>query len=268
MLNKSIMSALDETTRRYYLDAMGIQCWQLLDQKIEQPPILQVESLPDNQPDDYTDDRRQPEVSPPEKPEGEKPADIVNNSVAKPATVIQADIEQCEMCMLHKNRKQPITGRGNQAADLMFILLSPGAADDLSGTICSGEENELLTKMLAAINVSIDDVYITSLLKCCIPANHTISPAEILSCHRFLTQQIQTIKPKLLVILGETAIRCLLQKNLSLDNYRDMNNRGDFKFESMPLFVTYSPEELLQHPENKRKAWIDLQQLKSIIGNY
>jgi uracil-DNA glycosylase family 4 len=238
-MSKGGISSLDENTRRYYLDVMGIQCWQLLETE-----------------------QRQNEV-----PLAEK-----NNNDVEPQQTnttswssLAADIQQCDQCPLHASRKQAISGQGDQSAELMFVLLSPKPGDDASDILCGGEEHELLGKMLSAINVSIDDVYITSLLKCSVPANHTVSRKEIQLCNTYLKQQIQLIKPKLLVILGETAIRCLWQKNLSLDDYRAMNNEPAFLFESLPLFVTYSPRELIQQAENKRQAWTDLQRLQRLI---
>jgi len=219
-MSKSTVSSLDENTRRYYLDVMGIQCWQLRNS----------EKLQDAEPD-------------------------VSNGL--PWLQLETAIQQCNKCPLHKTRQQTVVGRGSQSAELMFVLLSPDANDN--------EANALFAKMLAAINVSIDDVYITSLLKCNVPANHTVSPGEIQHCDDYLKQQIQLIQPKLLVVLGETAIRCLLQKNLSLDDFRVMNNEAGQLIESVPLFVSYSPQELLQQPDNKRKAWSDLQVIQNII---
>ena len=152
------------------------------------------------------------------------------------------------------------------------IVLSPNARDDDNGVICSEAVNDLLSKMLAAIDINIDDVYISSLLKCAVPANHTVLPEEIRSCHDYLKRQIQLIRPKLLVVLGEIAVRCLLQKDLGIDDFRalnpDQSDQGQLgQIESTPLFVSYSPEELMQQAEDKRKAWSDLQQLQKIINN-
>jgi len=219
-MSKSTVSSLDENTRRYYLDVMGIQCWQLRNS----------EKLQDAESD-------------------------VSNDESWPQ--LETSIQQCNKCPLHKTRQQTVMGRGSQSAELMFVLLSPDANDN--------EANALFAKMLAAINVSINDVYITSLLKCNVPANHTVSPGEIKHCNDYLKKQIQLMQPKLVVVLGETAIRCLLQKNLSLDDFRVMSNEAGQLIESVPLFASYSPQELLQQSDNKRKAWSDLQMIQNII---
>ncbi len=248
-MSKNTAFSFNENTRRYYLDVMGIQCWQLRnaeDSSVEGRQTLEQEPQ-------ATDNR-----------------DVISAGIITQANNwphLETAIQQCEQCQLSATRKQAIAGRGNQSAELMFVLLAPVNSDDEAGTLCSGEANDLFSKMLAAINVAIEDVYITSLLKCKVPAKHTVSPKEIKQCFIYLKQQIQLIQPKLLIVLGETAIRCLLQKNLSLDDFRAMNAESQYQIESVPLFVSYSPQELLQQAENKRKAWEDLQQLQKLIEN-
>ena len=245
-MTEDTVTPLDENTRRYYLDVMGIQCWESIQSKVEADRV------------------------------NSKNVDSAQNEAAGTALLkLETDVQQCVKCQLHATRKQAILGRGNQSAELMFILLSPDMNDDESGELCSGEANELFAKMLSAINISINDVYITSLLKCSVPAQHTISTSELHYCKNYLKQQIQLIQPKLLIILGETTARCLLQKDSSLDDFRTLINAElnatlktaaiSNQFESVPLFISYSPQELVQQPENKRKAWLDLQQIQKII---
>jgi len=236
-MSQSTAEIMDENTRRYYLDAMGIQCWQLLD----------VASLSENKNDLSA-------------PEG-------NTEVAVGYAAIESEIQSCRQCVLHETRKQALAGRGNQSAELMFVVLSPSESDEQSGLVCSGEAGALFSKMLAAIDINIENVYISALLKCRVPENHTISPNEIQSCQTHLKQQIEFIQPKLLVVLGETTARCLLQKEQTIDQSREMNHALSQQLDSVPLFFSYSPNELLQQADNKRKAWADLQQLKKIIAN-
>lgn len=241
---QTMTEAMDENTRRYYLDAMGIQCWESLDAgQIEKQSVIETPS----------------DVSTAESSDREVSAATYDG--------LESAIQRCTNCALHEKRTQAIAGRGNLSAELMFVLLSPSANDDKNGIICGGEAGELLSKMLAAININIDDVYITSLLKCRVPVNHTISPAEIQTCNAHLKQQIQFIQPKLVIVLGETTARCLLQKEQMIDDSRAMNETGSQQLDSVPLFFSYSPEELLRQPANKRKAWADLQQMQKIIEN-
>ena len=236
-MSKGEAQSLDENTRRYYLDVMGIQCWESNDSQHRRENRGDVSIIEGNDTD----------------------------VAALNYSNIEEAIQQCTACQLHKTRKQALAGRGNQLAELMFVVLAPDISDDKSGVICSGESDVLFSKMLAAIDINIDDVYLSSLLKCSVPINHTVSPKEIQSCNEHLKQQVQLIQPKFLVALGETAVRCLLQKDLSIDDYRAMNEDMQYTVESVPLFVSYSPGELLQRPENKRKAWSDLQQLQKIL---
>ena len=227
-MSNQTVPPLDENTRRYYLDAMGVQCWQL-----RESPVTVVEG----------------DVNDPTWPQ------------------LENDIQGCTRCQLHESRKQAISGRGNTGADLFFVLLAPTSIDDESGRLCDGEAGALFTRMLSAIDISIDDVYITSLLKCSVPAVHTVSAKEIQSCNVYLQQQLQLIQPRLVVVLGETANQCLFQKALSLDDFRAMNTGSNQQINAIPLFSSYSPEELLKQPENKRNAWSDLQLIQKQLGS-
>jgi DNA polymerase len=238
-MSKDTVSPLDENTRRYYLDVMGVQCWQLR----EAPrPVIEHSSSERSQSDNR---------------------DVVTLDWSQ----LNSNIQNCVNCPLHQSRKQALTGRGNTAADLFFVLLAPTSSDDESGIVCGGEASELFSKMLSAINISIEDVYITSLLKCSVTTAHTISPKEVLTCSTYLQQQIQLVQPRLVVVLGETTVQCLFQKTLSLDDFRTMNSDSSQQIHSVPVFVSYSPEELLQQPDNKRNAWSDLQQMQKILSS-
>jgi uracil-DNA glycosylase len=248
------LAPLDENTRRYYLDAMGIQCWEMLD-------ALQPQN----------DHGEMPGA---EHVEGQTVKPVTESSNKEVAAInwsqLEAAVKLCDQCALHKSRMQALPGRGNPSAKLLLLLLAPNARDDESGVICSAELDELLGKMLAAIDIDINDVYISSLLKCAVPVNHTVSVKEIRSCKQHLTQQIRLIQPEFLVVLGETAARCLLQKNLPIDDMRAMNpgmsDQGQpYQVEEIPVFISYSPHELILQPAHKRAAWADLQQLQKLI---
>lgn len=244
-------NVLDENTRRYYLDAMGIQCWQSLETDNEAATKVENENEINR---DVTSSQS------------------LNNEVNW--LQLETSIQQCSKCPRQQSRKQAIVGRGNKSAELMFVLLSPNVIDDRSATICGGDSGGLLTKMLAAIDIAIDDVYITSLLKCHSADTSPISSDEVHQCNTHLSQQIELIRPKVLIVLGEAASQILLQENLPLDDLRENCNKdksinlpatGKYQFNGITLFVSYSPDELLQNAENKRKAWSDLQALKKII---
>lgn len=243
-MDKTVITP-EESRRRYYLDVMGVQCWESLVSP------------------DTNDDLAEPS-------EGAQQVEQVQaghgmDVVATAWPSLLASIDQCESCGLHGGRKQALAGRGSQQADLVFVLLSPDAQDDTDNMLCDGEAGDLLRKMLAAIDLSLDDVYLTSLLKCAPAPRHTILPAEISACDAHLKQQLSLIRPKVVIVLGELAARCMLQKRLSIDDFRAMNATDDATFEGYPLFVSYSPRELLLQAGHKRKAWQDLQQLQRYL---
>lgn len=234
---------LDENIRRYYLDTMGVQCWQTL-----------VPGRTAGQPLSAT---TEPVV------------------VTETALSLGQRVASCRLCDLYRTRRQPIVGRGSQQADLLFVLSAPAPADDEAGELCGGEAGELFRKMLAAIDISIDDVYITTLLKCAVPENHTILPTEMNACGAYLQQQVAQMQPRLIIVLGETAAQCLLQKNQTLDELRETINpvirewkqTSPYQYEARPVLVSYSPHELLLQTQNKRKAWADLQLLQSLLAD-
>lgn len=248
-------NVLDENTRLYYLEAMGIQCWQ---------PLHSVQVIAD----DAASVETETEISNPGAAD-----DGIDHTLAQPGDwpTLEASIQRCTSCQLHATRQRALVGRGNPAAELMFILLAPDSADEEAGLICSGEADTLFSKMLAAIDIDINDVYITSLIKCRPPQNHTISPREIMSCNEHLKQQVELVKPRHIIVLGETAIQCLLQKQQPIERMRTGINSASADacslnpLGSIPLFVSYSPHELLQKAELKRNAWADLQQLQKLI---
>lgn len=266
-MSEDSATQLDELTRRYYLEVMGIQCWELLDKVAEAGDASSGEVETNLRGD--TDTHFQS-------------SEIQRLEMQR----LDMEVEQCEKCRFHSSRTQAsstqaMSGRGKLSADVMFILLAPTAVDDESGMLCSGEANTLFAKMLAAINISIDDVYISSLFKYSVPAQHTISTSEVQHGIVHLKQLVQLIQPKLIIVLGDTAARCLLQKDLTIDALRSLVNEGvsidnesstvsnearsAYQFESLPLFISYAPQELIRQPENKRKAWTDLQTIQKII---
>ncbi len=244
------LTSMDENTRRYYLQTMGIQCWELAGK--EKSEVIPAGLAP----------ARPSETEPLQ--ESRVTADA-SNTVAASWRQLQASVQQCELCSLHEARQQMTvaTGTGGSKTPLLMVVL---LAPDEHGALLTESANALFEKMLAAINLPMNKVYISSLLKCPVPDNHTISVSEIDSCRQYLKQQIQLLQPKQLVVLGETAARCLLQKNMPLDDIRANVNSLQQNIEGVSLLVSYSPEELLLQAENKRKAWTDLQQLQQLLA--
>ena len=135
------------------------------------------------------------------------PATLVR-SVAETLTAIRDDIGDCTRCKLHRlGRRQVVFGVGNPNADLMFVGEAPGADEDIQGIPFVGRAGQLLTKIIEAIGLSRDDVYIANVIKCRPPGNRNPEPDEVDTCEPFLFRQIDSIKPKVIVALGTFAAK-------------------------------------------------------------
>jgi uracil-DNA glycosylase family 4 len=143
----------------------------------------------------------------------------------------------------------------------MFIGEGPGREEDLRGEPFVGRSGQLLTKMLAAIDLDRKDVYITNMVKCRPPGNRDPQEEEVRCCEKYLAAQIDLIRPKIICALGRVAAHWLLDTNESL---ADLRNR-DVSYRGTPVLTTYHPAALLRNPGLKRNAWADFQRLRDII---
>jgi uracil-DNA glycosylase family 4 len=170
--------------------------------------------------------------------------------------------KNCTDCGLGKTRTKFVFGTGNPRARLMIVGEAPGRDEDLQGLPFVGAAGELLTRMLAAIDLDRKKhVFIANVLKCRPPDNRTPESAEILACVKILSDQIAIIKPKALLLMGRTAAHALLNTTESLGALR-----GKQHFVAgIPAYVTFHPAALLHNPANKVPAWEDLKRLKTIF---
>jgi len=173
---------------------------------------------------------------------------------------LEAEINKCTNCVLHKGRNKFVFGSGNPNANVMVVGEGPGAEEDKQGLPFVGRAGKLLTDILKAINFSRDDVYIANIVKCRPPDNRTPLPDEMETCLPYLKKQIELIQPKLILCLGLTAAKGLLNKRDSLTSMRGKV----FKFEDAKVMITYHPAALLRNPNWKRPCWEDLQKFKQL----
>ncbi|MGI6197589.1 MAG: uracil-DNA glycosylase [Candidatus Cloacimonadaceae bacterium] len=171
---------------------------------------------------------------------------------------LAARYRNCQKCELAKGRTKLVYGEGNPDAFIMIIGEGPGASEDLSGRPFVGKAGELLTKMLAAIHLSREEVYIGNIVKCRPPSNRNPLPEERLACLPYLLEQISIIQPKLLLFMGLVAAQTLLQTSESMGELR----KREHLFQNIPAFVTYHPAALLRNPNWKHGAWADLQKFE------
>jgi uracil-DNA glycosylase len=168
---------------------------------------------------------------------------------------LKAAVSGCVKCSLHKTRTQTVFGVGDENADWMLIGEAPGAEEDRLGDPFVGQAGKLLDNMLAAIGLSRrTNVYIANVLKCRPPGNRNPTPEEVAQCSPHLLQQIELIKPKLIVAMGRFAAQTLLETSASISSLRGRVHR----YAGVPLIVTYHPAYLLRTLEDKAKSWEDL----------
>ena len=164
-------------------------------------------------------------------------------------------VPACTACGLHKSRTQTVFGVGDENADWMLIGEAPGAEEDRLGDPFVGQAGKLLDNMLAAIGLQRgENVYIANVLKCRPPGNRNPEPGEVEKCTPFLKEQIALIRPKLIIAMGRFAAQTLLASDASVASMRGRV----FRYEGVPLIVTYHPAYLLRNLPDKAKAWADL----------
>jgi len=176
--------------------------------------------------------------------------------------VLTDDAASCTECRLHTGRTKSVFSRGVPTADLVFVGEGPGETEDLEGLPFVGEAGKLLDKMIAAMGYGRDDVYICNVVKCRPPKNRTPEPDEARSCSRFLTGQIELVRPRAIVSLG----RCAAE-GLGVMPPDGRNWRGAWtSYRGIPVMPTYHPAYLLRSPEQKRVVWEDLQKVMARLG--
>ncbi len=179
--------------------------------------------------------------------------------------LLQQQVAQCTACELHQSRTNTVFGVGNRQADWMIIGEAPGADEDAKGEPFVGRAGLLLNQMLFAIGVSREVVFIANILKCRPPNNRDPRVDEVTHCENFLVQQINTIKPKVILAVGRIAAQNLLKSKEPIGRLRgQVYQYGEF---STPLVATYHPAYLLRAPREKSKAWADLVLAKRIIAS-
>ena len=167
-------------------------------------------------------------------------------------------VEACGLCPLHEGILHKVPGQGDEHAPLMLIGEGPGQVEDEEGLAFVGPAGQLLTRMLAAISLPRDRVYICNIVKCRPPNNRVPEPAEAEACRLHLRNQFALVRPKVIVLLGSTAARSILGPEI-----RITRDRGQwYERKGVWFMPTYHPSALLRDPAKKREAWEDMQSLR------
>jgi uracil-DNA glycosylase family 4 len=200
---------------------------------------------------------RQKKTSSPASPE---PSDSTDHTAA--LKVIRDDVGDCQRCKLCSGRTNIVFGAGDPNAQLMFVGEAPGRDEDLKGEPFVGRSGQLLTKMIEAMGLSRGQVYIANIVKCRPPDNRYPELDEVETCQPFLIRQIETIRPKIIVSLGNLATQTLLQTKTGITALH-----GTFRdFHGAMLMPTYHPAFLLRNPNMKKPCWEDLQKVMDVLG--
>jgi uracil-DNA glycosylase len=176
---------------------------------------------------------------------------------------IATTVATCTRCPLHATALNPVPGEGNHSADFMVVGEAPGATEDETGRPFVGAAGQLLTKILAAVNLSRDDVFIANVLKHRPPGNRNPLPTEVAACSPYLLRQIELVRPKVILAVGTFAAQTLLGTKATIGQLRAQVH----EFHGVPLVVTYHPAALLRNPNWKRPTWEDVQLARRVLDS-
>ena len=171
---------------------------------------------------------------------------------------LSQNIESCQACALAAGCLNKVPGQGDPHAPLMLIGEGPGRQEDLEGLAFVGSAGQLLTRMLAAISLPRDRVYICNVVKCRPPANRDPAPEEAETCLPYLRAQVALVRPRVIALLGRVACQYTLREQISVtrDHGRWFERKGVW------MMPTFHPAALLRDPAKKRDAWEDFQKLR------
>lgn len=227
-------------TRSRYLQALGIEPWQLR--------------------------ARAPDSGRAALEQDENPYDLGRTSAPVPADweALQAAVAGCKKCRLCETRTRTVFGVGPRGAPLMVVGEGPGADEDAQGEPFVGRAGKLLDEMLRAIGRSRQaDTFIANVVKCRPPGNREPAEDEAESCRPYLEQQLRAVRPKLIVALGRVAAQRLLATDTPIGKMRGQTYH--WGPEQTPLMVTYHPAYLLRSPADKAKSWEDLKRIRRFL---
>lgn len=192
--------------------------------------------------------------------------DLPESGADSPQTaldVIRAEIgPACTRCKLHTlGRSQVVFGVGHPKARLMFVGEAPGEEEDRQGEPFVGRAGQLLTRIIEAIGLTRDQVYIANVIKCRPPGNRNPEPDEVATCEPFLFRQLDVVRPRVVVALGKFAAQSLLR---SVEPISKIRGR-EFDFRGATLIPTYHPAYLLRNPSAKREVWEDMKKVRAML---
>lgn len=174
---------------------------------------------------------------------------------------IREDLGDCTRCKLHEHRRTIVFGEGDPQASLAFVGEGPGAEEDATGRPFVGRAGQLLDKIIAAIGLEREDVYIANIVKCRPPLNRTPERDEVETCEPFLFRQLMFVRPRVIVALGSPAFQTLLRTRESITRAR-----GEWReWNGIRVMPTFHPAFLLRSPDKKREVWEDMKKVRDYL---
>jgi uracil-DNA glycosylase len=178
-------------------------------------------------------------------------------------TVLADEVKACTRCVLHAERTQTVFARGNGSSGLCFVGEGPGADEDAQGLPFVGAAGQLLDRMISAMGIEREDVYVCNIVKCRPPKNRTPEPEEMNACMPYLAEQLSLVEPQVIVALGKTAVQGLFGTAEGITRIRGRWRLYQGRIAVMP---TFHPAYLLRNPAAKREVWDDLQLVLKQLG--
>jgi len=178
---------------------------------------------------------------------------------------LQEIVFQCKNCRLWEGKRNYVFGEGNPDAEIIFVGEAPGSEEDLQGRPFVGEAGQLLNRIISAMGFKREDVYIGNIIKCRPPQNRTPLRDEIEACKDYIFQQIEIIKPKIIVSLGSTPLNTLYGRNVPIGKFRGKW----FEWKGIPVMPTFHPAYLVRNPQNKelkKLVWDDIKECLRKLG--
>ncbi len=194
---------------------------------------------------------------------GERPASPTEPTTPRTLEQVRGELGDCTRCKLHQGRTTLVFGVGRPDADLMFVGEAPGRDEDQQGEPFVGPAGQLLTKIIEAIGLTRDQVYIANVIKCRPPQNRNPELDEVQTCAPFLFQQMDVIRPRVVVALGAFAVRTLLRSEQSISRLRGQV----FDYRGAKLVPTFHPAFLLRSPDRKRDVWQDMKKVRALLSS-
>ena len=186
--------------------------------------------------------------------------DTTNLKLPNDIFSLKNSVENCYLCELSKTRKKTVFAQGNVNSNIMFISDYPGSLEDETGKLLVGRTGELVAKMVEnVLNIKKEDVYFANILKC--KPGENLNESSINLCKTYLLKQIELVRPKIIVTLGQIAYKHLTNDDTTLTKIRGQS----INYKEIVLFPTFHPSFLLRNPSSKKDAYMDMLKIKNLM---